>query len=297
VNLRQLEVFRTAIEAGSATEAARALGISQPAISRHLALFESGLGLTLFRLDRGRLEPTPEGLRLYDEVEQAFSGVERVLRMAQDIRDLGTGEIRSAVVPSLADGFCRRALGQFMQRFPRLTVSLEARSNRLVAEKVASQLVDIGIGTLPIVHTAVETRNLVRPRAVCVLHKQHPLASKETIRAQDLDGVPYVALASEHRSRIRLDEIFRDAGATPNNRVEVATTESACALAAEGIGMTVVNAITAGYFTDSDVVIRPFEPELRYDFGLLFCAHRQSSRIVMALVETLRDYAASLELE
>ena len=180
INLRHLEVFRAVINAGSANRAARALGITQPAVSRSLAKLETDLGLALFDRSRHRLEPTPEAIRLYDEVENAFAGVERVLNTAQDIRDLGEGQLRIATIPSLTRALIRPAVARFLARYPGLNVSLEVRTNRIVVEWVAAHQVDLGIATLPVNHPGLAVKPLFAPRAVCVMPGNHRLAAKRT---------------------------------------------------------------------------------------------------------------------
>jgi DNA-binding transcriptional LysR family regulator len=59
MNLRQIEVFRAMMLAGSVTDAARLLHVSQPGISRMLGHIELQLGLTLFERGRGKLRPAP----------------------------------------------------------------------------------------------------------------------------------------------------------------------------------------------------------------------------------------------
>ena len=58
--LRELEIFRTVMMAGSANKAAALLGVSQPAVSQSIRRLEDGAGFALFARLRGRLQPTPE---------------------------------------------------------------------------------------------------------------------------------------------------------------------------------------------------------------------------------------------
>ncbi len=69
LNLRQIEVFRAIMITGSISGAARLLSVSQPAISRLLAYTEDRLALRLFERVRGRVQPTPEARRLFQEVD------------------------------------------------------------------------------------------------------------------------------------------------------------------------------------------------------------------------------------
>ncbi len=290
MKVRHLEIFRAVVDAGSATRAARALGLSQPAISRNIKLLEADLGFGLFDRAHGRLTPTLEAMRLHREIEKAFSGIENVIATARDIGNIAAGSLRVAAVPSLAQGVLRDVLGRFVKEMPSLSVSFEVRSHRVVVDLVASRGADIGIGTLPVNHPGIVTEVLSRPRAVCILPANHPLGRHQVIQAKMLDGVDFVTLSRRHNSRHRLDEIFQAAGVSPRVRVEVATAETACSLAAEGVGITVVNALTARRYDGTGVAVRDFQPETRYEFGLLFPAKQPRSEITQTFTNRLRAF-------
>ena len=86
MNLRQIEVFRAVMLAGSVTDAARMLHVSQPGISRMLGHIELQLGVRLFERGRGKLRPTPEAHALYAEVEQVYRGVQRIDDRARGLK-------------------------------------------------------------------------------------------------------------------------------------------------------------------------------------------------------------------
>ena len=73
LNFRQMEAFRALMSHGSATQAAEAMHISQPAVSRLIADFEAVLGVLLFAREHGRLKPTAEAHLLFQESSMAFS--------------------------------------------------------------------------------------------------------------------------------------------------------------------------------------------------------------------------------
>lgn len=84
VNLRHIEIFHAVMTAGSLTEAAHLLHTSQPTVSRELARFEKVIGLKLFERVRGRLHPTVQGLRLFEEVQRSWYGLDRIVSAAED---------------------------------------------------------------------------------------------------------------------------------------------------------------------------------------------------------------------
>ena len=93
VNLRHIEIFHAVMTAGNLTEAAQMLHTSQPTVSRELARFEKVLGLKLFERTRGRLHPTVQGLRLFEEVQRSWYGLDRIVSAAESLRS-----IRSLVI-------------------------------------------------------------------------------------------------------------------------------------------------------------------------------------------------------
>lgn len=85
VNLRHIEIFHAVMTTGNLTEAARMLHTSQPTVSRELARFEKVLGLQLFERTRGRLQPTVQGLRLFEEVQRSV-WLDRIVSAAEPAR-------------------------------------------------------------------------------------------------------------------------------------------------------------------------------------------------------------------
>jgi hypothetical protein len=81
LNLRQIEAFKAVIEFGTVSRAAEVLNVSQPAVSKLLTHLEAATGLKLFDRRQGRLATTPQGMRLYEEIERIFAGGPTVVRL------------------------------------------------------------------------------------------------------------------------------------------------------------------------------------------------------------------------
>ncbi|TIT73310.1 MAG: LysR family transcriptional regulator, partial [Mesorhizobium sp.] len=78
LKLRQLQVFRAVLRAGSTRQAAIALGISQPAVSQHIKQLEALLGITLFERYTNRILPSREAWELLRNVELAVTSLDRL---------------------------------------------------------------------------------------------------------------------------------------------------------------------------------------------------------------------------
>ena len=85
MTLRELEHFVALAEHGSVTGAARAIGLSQPAMSTSLQELEKALGVTLFVRHRGR------GLGLLPEGEALLVEARELLARAHAVADASGG--------------------------------------------------------------------------------------------------------------------------------------------------------------------------------------------------------------
>ena len=73
MDYRQIEIFELVVTLGSVTQAARRLGVTQPAVSAALAKLERAAGFTLFRREGRRLVPTPEAMLLHGKALSVLS--------------------------------------------------------------------------------------------------------------------------------------------------------------------------------------------------------------------------------
>ncbi|MDP8994718.1 MAG: LysR family transcriptional regulator, partial [Pseudomonadota bacterium] len=144
IRLRQLEVFRAVMISGTMTGAAQMLHISQPAASKMLRHMEDRLGLSLFRREKGRLQATPEAIKLYEEVEKIFRTVTVVEKYAQDLRDAQAGVLTLACTPTLSYTFLSKAIVRFRQVRPRVRVWVQITTTRQTIELAETRQIDLG---------------------------------------------------------------------------------------------------------------------------------------------------------
>lgn len=113
--LQQLIQFRAVYEHGSLSAAARALGVSQPALSRALAKLEEELGTALFQRHTRALRPTEFATELYRQASRVLhesAGLDRLVERFQEGRE---GRVRLGCGPFVPDLLSRK-LARAMER-------------------------------------------------------------------------------------------------------------------------------------------------------------------------------------
>lgn len=295
MNYRQLEAFRAVMETGSVTRAADHLYVSQPAISKMLALLERSCGFELFERLGNRLVPTIEAKVLIGEVDRLFVGMEQVERRAQDIRDLRSGHLAIAAFPAIGTRYLPKIIARFHEMQPDVRTTLVTKSGRTLLELVGSNQVDLGVGLLSAHHAGVELMPAGGYPGVCVMHPQHPLARKSRISAADLDDVPFISLGSEDRSRHLVDHAFEQYPIRRNIVAEAYQAEAACALAAAGLGVAIVEPFSASGFSAKELAVRPFKPTVMFTMWFMVPSARPRSRLLEAFMSLLLDAVGDLE--
>jgi DNA-binding transcriptional LysR family regulator len=293
-NLKALEAFREIIHLGSVTAAARGLGFSQPAVSRLLAQFEGELGFKLFHRSKGRLTPTSQALLLFEEVDLALQGIERISALAEDIRQTNAGQLRVVAPPSFAEGPLVKLVASFLVLHPKIHIHVDSRTRPTVMNLVATRTADCGFGKLPLDHPGIRLRPLVSSPTVCVLPPAHPLSSrKRTLGAKELAGQPLILIG--HRTgdtRMRIARAFQEAGVRPNIRLETRNVGAACALAAEGVGIAIVNELLARRSVWTGVCIQRFTPAVEQEYVFMSSANVRETPLTEAFYQHCRSALA-----
>lgn len=284
---RLLEAFRTVVEAGSVTGAARLLGVTQPAVSAQIARLEAHAGFELFERSGGRLTITFRGRRFYEEIRTALGALERLEQAARDIR---SGETETLVVaghPSASISLLPEVVAQLRVRRPDARIVMLNRTSEEVAAAFEAGAVDIAVAEWPIHVQGVEIRRHAAD-CVAIVPAGHPLAEAPFIGPAEMAGHPLVGMSERRLIGHRVRELFGEAGLDYAPAIESEFFAAICGLVAAGAGVAVVDAWSARTFASLGLVARPFRPSLRYEIGVFRRASTSPTPLaeeLMALIE------------
>lgn len=162
--------FLAILQAGSLSAAARALGLTQPTLARHVAALEEAVGLTLFTRSQQGLAPTEAALELKPYAEQLAATTAAMLRAAS-----GQGQgIRGSVRVSASE-----IIGS--QVLPAIFAGMRAMHPALEIELVLSNAVenllrrdaDIAVRMVEPVHEALVVKRIGRVTVGLHAHRDY----------------------------------------------------------------------------------------------------------------------------
>jgi DNA-binding transcriptional LysR family regulator len=255
---------------------------------------ENRLDVALFLRRQGRLLPTAEAHWLFNEAEEALARLDRLDNQMRGIRHMQPSQLRLVTTPPVADGLLCGALRNFRLAYPDTSVSVHIAVLREARNWTAAQQFDIAVTTLPINYPVKDVVQLVHVPGVCIMPRDHELASAPMVHALDLQGHDLVMLLPETWTRLRLDSLFERVGLVPRVAIQTQTSSSVCIFVAAGTGVGLVDPFTAYRFRNQGLEIRPFEPSFNYEYGLLYPTRRESTQVAEAFAPMVRDIITSI---
>ncbi|RZT42882.1 LysR family transcriptional regulator [Cupriavidus agavae] len=297
MRLRQIEVFRAVMLTGTVSEAARLLHVSQPVVSRVLQHAEASLGFRLFDRQRGRLQPTPEAVALYGDVERLYGEIERVRRVSESLRHKGAGRLRVAATPSLANPLLVPAVRRFCALHPDTQVQvLTHHTSEIVAALLANQI-DVGFAFSPPGHEAIASRPVSAGRMLLAVPRTQPLPSggrRGVVPIHKVLERPFIGYDDDSSLGLLVRQTLARHALEPHSTLEVQTYSLALALVDAGLGLTLLDQYTALSASPDHVMLHDVQPELGFEIQMLRASHRGASSLVDAFHQQFIEAAASL---
>ena len=295
---RHIEVFRAVMTAGSATGAADLLHSSQPTVSRELARLESLLGYALFERVQGRLRPNARALALWDEVQRSWQGLERVVDRAVALGRSGAVQLSVLCLPALAHALLPGAAARLMQSHPEAhsttRLSVTPQESPLLEEWMSAQRFDLGLCEQTTAPPGTRAEVLLTLDEVAVLPAGHALAHQPVLDLADFAGEFFVSLSADDPYRRLIDARFAEAGVERTLRVETHSAAAVCAMVEQGLGIAIVNPVTALAAASERLVLRRLAFSIPFSVTALLPLYRPPLPEVAPMLEALRAEAAAI---
>lgn len=291
MELRQLEAFAAVMSTGSVTAAGRLLGRSQPAISRLLQELEAEIGYALFARSGPRVTPTEQGFLLYDDVERALSSLRQIRDRAEEIARGQAQPLLLAATSALAAGLVPDALKRIEPHAnlaPR--IELRSASPERVVHAVLSGAAQLGATSLPLEHRGLTVHWIGQAPCVVALPENDPAARHDVVPVAELAGRRVITMANPYRLRRRLDAALGHAAGA----IETNSSVNALAAVRAGLGVSVLEPITAYGAPMAGVAIRPIDLDIPFFFGVITSQSQPLTPACQAMADALAQAAAQL---
>ena len=240
MNLEHLKTFHVVASLGSFTEAAKALYMTQPAVSQQIQGIEHALRNPLFDRSKRQIRLTAKGKILFSYTQKLFGIFREIENVFSDLNHLLTGELTIAASAVMGNYFLSSFIGEFYKKYPLISIRLEMGDSAYVTHLVEEGLADVALSRHVKNLKHCKQKLLIKEPYVCVCGPTSPLAAmKRPLSAKEFAENYLVMRQKGSRMRSKLEEWFKCVGvyeflSTPV--IEVNSLESSKQLIARGFG-------------------------------------------------------------
>jgi aminoethylphosphonate catabolism LysR family transcriptional regulator len=233
----QIRAFDAVAHAGSFSRAAKALGVTQPALTIQVKAIEEHYGVKLLERQGRGVTLTAMGAQLFRMSRQMAGLEERIRETLAGAEDFQGGHLRLA-----ADGphIVMGLLNRFVSRYPNVRLSVAMGNTQFVRQQLLERRVDVAI--LPSVkgHPQIHSQLLWQHKAVLIVAATHPWAGRRSVALENLDGEPMIAREEGSMTQRVVNEALARAGVKPRIVLQLGSREAICEAVSAGLGHSVI---------------------------------------------------------
>lgn len=252
--LKQLRAFCYTARAGSVSQAAEMLFLSQPSVTLQIQALERDMDLKLFERHGPQIRLTPEGETLYQLSDPLVEGIDKLPdSFAAQFGSLENGEINIAAGESTILYILPEAITQFARAYPKIKIKLHNVTGRDGMTMLHADEADFAVGSMLDVPEDIIYRPSMSFDPYLITPLDHPLANKQSVRLEEIS--PYgLILPPRHLSTWRMvDLVFRQNNVSYDVALEAGGWEVVKKYVELGLGVSIVTDVC---LTDSDKIAK-----------------------------------------
>jgi LysR family transcriptional regulator, hydrogen peroxide-inducible genes activator len=124
--------------------------VTQPTLSMQIQKFESLLGVQVLDRSFSPPRPTPIGRKILEQCQTILEETDKIADIVHEESDTVQGNIRVAIIPTLAPYLSPLFLQSLLKKFPGLTVEMHEKTTRDIIEGISQSQIDFGILATPL---------------------------------------------------------------------------------------------------------------------------------------------------
>ena len=232
----QMRSFHAVAKAGSFTDAARDLNVSQPTVTEQVRELEATYGIEVFNRARRKVKLTTTGRSLFEITQRLFGVVGETETFLRAAGDYGAGHLRvSCVLPF----FIVDIVTALRERYPKVKISVSSGNSTATMQSLLAYESDVGVLSDHNPDHRLFTRVNDSHVIVAVISRNHPWAGRDKIHLADLHRQPMVMREVGSNTRRAFEAEAIAAGIAPDVILEIESGEAVREAVAKGHGIGV----------------------------------------------------------
>lgn len=234
------KIFTEVVEHENFSKAAKALYMTQPAVSQAIMQLEEKLGIRLFtRTSRGVIV-TSEGQLLYEYISSAIDLIGAGEKKIRDAKNLMMGDLIIGVGDTISRYFLLPYLEKFHIDYPNVKLKIVNRTTPQLTLLLKSGKIDIAICNLPVKDPALVVERCIDVHDIFVCGEQYKAKLPPSLSLQDLVKLPLILLEKSSNSRQYVEKHMLSKGLKINPEIELGSHDLLLEFAKINLGIACV---------------------------------------------------------
>ena len=240
-----MRVFITVADKKNFSKAAKALSLTQPAVSFQIQTLEQYYQTMLFDRVNRHVKLTAAGELLLDYAIHMNNLQAELERNMQQLTGHVKGELLIGASTTIGEYILPYVVGSFKQDYPDVNVTIQIMNTKEISSAVESKTFDLGIIEGPLEQSdVIEAHNFLEDELVLAIPSDHPFAKKESITLEELKELPYITREPGSGSRLIFEQALIDADfdiEDLNIVMELGSTTSIKSAIMGGLGVSIIS--------------------------------------------------------
>lgn len=168
--------------------AAEACHVTQPTLSMQIQKLEDELGILVFDRSKQPVVPTSTGQAILAQAREVLRSAQRIPEIVSESKEDFSGTFRIGIIPTLAPYLLPYFIGDFVEKYPAVSVHVQELVTEQVVEKLRNGLIDVGVVVTPLAENGIAEVPLFREPFVAYAAGNNPLLRKTAVAPADLQS-------------------------------------------------------------------------------------------------------------
>jgi LysR family hydrogen peroxide-inducible transcriptional activator len=187
MNLQQLEYIIAVDTHRHFARAAEKSFVTQPTLSMMIQKLEEELGIRIFDRSKQPVSPTQEGEEVINRARQIIADVNRLKEFARALKHEIAGELKLAVIPTLAPYLLPLFLKSFVEGNPLLKVNVRELVTNDIIASLKSGDIDIGLLATPLGDSKLDEHPVLYEEFFAYVSDDEKVSRKKYLLPKDID--------------------------------------------------------------------------------------------------------------
>lgn len=187
ISLTQLEYIVAVDTYRHFSTAAQKCFVSQPTLSMQIQKAEEELGVIIFDRSKQPVVPTEIGTNIIEQARKVLHEKRVLAEIIASQRDSLEGELKMAIIPTLAPYLIPLFLHRFFKKYPKIHLTVEEQTTDTLVENLKKNTIDLGVLVTPLNDQAIKEEPLFYEEFMVYVSKSNALSKKTYVLADDID--------------------------------------------------------------------------------------------------------------